>query len=139
MDINIMMHSMPGGRGKRCGNSFTGSQYISPDTKGFTTMNVETNVTLNMDVNPPILITPQVGSEVKQGGQKRSLWSSLRNMFSVSTGTTWVNPHYMQMPPPPPPHSHQGGIPGYQNPYYLNQQQQFLADSPYNNPQMDGL
>lgn len=131
-----MMHSMPGGSGKRHGNSFTRSHYISPDTKGFTTMNVETNVTLNMDVNPPILITPQVGSEVKQVGQKRSLWSSLRNMFSVSTGTTWVNPHYMQMPPPPPP---QGGIPGYQDPYYLNQQQQFLADSPYNNPQMDGL
>lgn len=132
------MHSMSGGSGKRQVNSFTRSHFISPDAKGFSTMNVETNVTLNMDVNPPILITPQVGSAVKQGGQKRSLWNSLRNMFSVSTGTTWVNPQYMHMPPPPPP-PHQGGIPGYQDPYYLNHQQQFLAEGPYNNPQMDGL
>lgn len=130
------MHSMSGGSGKRHANSFSRSQYISPDAKGFTTMDVETSVTLNMNVNPPILITPQVGSEFKQGGQKRSLWNSLRNMFSVSTGTTWVNPRYMQMPPPPPP---QGGIPGYQDPYYLNQQQQLLAEAPYNNPQMEEL
>lgn len=129
-----MMHSMAGGSGNRQANSFKRSHYISPEAKGFTTMNVEASVTLNMDVNPPILITPQVGSGVKQGGQKRNLWKSLRSMFSVNTGTTWVNPQFMQMPPPPP---HQGGIPGYPDTYYHNQQ--VLTEGPYNNPQMDGL
>lgn len=127
------MHSMSGGSSKNHPNSFKGSHYLSPTAKTFSTMNVETSVSLNMDVNPPILITPQGGIGEKQTGQKRNLWNSLRNMFSVSTATTWVNPQYVQMPPPPL----QGGIPGYQDPYYLNQQ--LLSEAPYNDPQMDGL
>ncbi|CAL4096295.1 unnamed protein product [Meganyctiphanes norvegica] len=142
MDINIMMHSMSGGpSGKTHSNSFKSAHYLSQAAaaKGFTTMNVETSVTLNMDVNPPLLITPQGGSEIKQVGHKRNLWNSLRNMFSVSTGTTWINPQYIQqMPGPgPPPPPLRGVIPEYQDPCYLNQQ--LLADCPYSNPQMDGL